>query len=137
MKRTATSNWKGTIKEGKGILSTQSGTLKDAQYSYKTRFEEGVGTNPEELIAAAHSGCFNMKLSGILTEANYNPKELETTCEIDFQDGKIKKSFLRLTAQIPDIDQDEFERAVEDAKANCPISQLLKTDIEVSASLNK
>ena len=137
MKRTSTSVWKGTIKDGKGTLSTASGVLKDAQYSYKTRFEEGVGTNPEELIAAAHSGCFNMKLSGILSEANYNPQRLETTCEIEFEDGKIKKSFLRLKATIPDIEQDEFERAVVDAKENCPISQLLNTKIDFSARLNE
>ena len=136
MKRTATSVWKGTIKDGTGKLSTASGTLKDAQYSYKTRFEEGVGTNPEELIAAAHSGCFNMKLSAILSEADYHPEELETTCEIDFEDGKVKKSFLRLKARIPNIDQDEFERAVADAKENCPISQLLNTEIDFSARLN-
>lgn len=137
MKRTSTSIWKGTIKDGKGSLSTASGVLKDAQYSYKTRFEDGVGTNPEELIAAAHSGCFNMKLSAILSEANYNPEKLETTCEIEFVDGKIKKSFLRLKATIPDIEQDEFERAVVDAKENCPISQLLNTEIDFSARLNE
>lgn len=137
MKRTATSVWNGNIKDGNGKLSTASGVLKDAQYSYKTRFEEGVGTNPEELIAAAHSGCFNMKLSAILSEAEYHPEKLETTCEIEFEDGKIKKSFLRLRAQIPNIDQDEFERAVVDAKENCPISQLLKTEIDFSAKLNE
>jgi osmotically inducible protein OsmC len=137
MKRTSTSIWKGTIKDGKGTLSTASGVLKDAQYSYKTRFEDGTGTNPEELIAAAHSGCFNMKLSAILSEANYNPEKLETTCEIEFVDGKIKKSFLRLKATIPDIEQDEFERAVVDAKENCPISQLLNTEIDFSARLNE
>lgn len=136
MKRTSTSIWEGTIKDGKGTLSTASGVLKDAQYSYKTRFEEGQGTNPEELIAAAHSGCFNMKLSAILSEANYQPEKLETTCEIEFEDGKIKKSFLRLKARIPNIDQDEFERAVVDAKENCPISQLLNTEIDFSARLN-
>ena len=136
MKRTSTSIWKGTIKDGKGTLSTASGVLKDAQYSFKTRFEDGTGTNPEELIAAAHSGCFNMKLSAILSEANYNPEKLETTCEIEFVDGMIKKSFLRLKATIPDIEQDEFERAVVDAKENCPISQLLNTEIDFSARLN-
>ncbi len=137
MKRTSTSVWKGTIKNGTGSISTASGVLKDAQYSYKTRFEDGVGTNPEELIAAAHSGCFNMKLSAILSEADYNPEKLETTCEIEFEDGKIKKSFLRLKATIPDIEQDEFERAVVDAKENCPISQLLNTEIDFSARLNE
>ena len=136
MKRTATAVWKGTGKNGKGALSTGSGVLKEAQYSFKTRFEEGEGTNPEELIAAAHSGCFAMKLSFILSEADYEPKELETTCEIEFEDGQVKKSFLRLKAQIPNIDQDEFERAVEMAKNDCPISRLLNTDIEVSARLN-
>ncbi|GHA31914.1 osmotically inducible protein OsmC [Salinimicrobium marinum] len=137
MKRTSTSVWKGTIKNGTGSISTASGVLKDAQYSYKTRFEDGIGTNPEELIAAAHSACFNMKLSAILSEANYNPEKLETICEIEFEDGKIKKSFLRLKATIPDIEQDEFERAVVDAKDNCPISQLLNTKIDFSARLNE
>lgn len=137
MKRTAISVWNGNIKEGKGTLTTGSGVLKDAQYSFKTRFEDGIGTNPEELIAAAHSGCFNMKLSAILSEAGHRPEKLETTCEIEFADGKVKKSFLRLRAQIPNIEQDEFEQAVVDAKENCPISQLLNTEIDFSARLNE
>lgn len=136
MKRKATAVWKGTIKEGKGALTTQSDILKDTQYSYKSRFEEGIGTNPEELIAAAHSGCFTQKLAGNLTEADYNPEKLETTCEITLEDGKITKSHLSLSAQVSGIEQDKFDELVQDAKNNCPVSKLLNTDISITATLN-
>jgi osmotically inducible protein OsmC len=137
MKRKATAVWNGTIKDGNGTLSTQSGTLKDTQYSFKSRFESGTGTNPEELIAAAHSGCFTMQLSAFLTEENFKPKKLETTCEVTFEDGSVTKSHLILNAKVKDIDRDKFDALVKKAEENCPISKLLKTDISVEASLNK
>lgn len=135
MKRTATAVWNGSGKEGNGKLSTQSTTLNQAQYSYKSRFEEGVGTNPEELIAAAHAGCFNMKLSFVLGGAGFNPETLETTCSISLEDGKITRSELNLKAKVPGIDQAKFDECVKQAKENCPISKLLNTEISVDASL--
>lgn len=118
-------------------MSTESGTLEDVQYSFKSRFESGTGTNPEELIAAAHSGCFAMQLSAFLTEENFNPEKLETKCEVTFEDGTVTKSHLILDAKIKDIDQDKFDALVKKAKENYPISKLLKTEISVEASLNK
>lgn len=137
MIRKATAVWNGTIKEGKGTISTESGVLKDAQYSFKTRFEDGIGTNPEELIGAAHSGCFTMQLSAYLTEEDFNPEKLETTCEVTFEDGAVTKSHLKLTASIPNIEKDAFDKLVKKAKENCPLSKLLKTEITVEATLNK
>ena len=136
MKRTATAVWNGSGKEGNGKLSTQSTTLNQAQYSYKSRFEEGVGTNPEELIAAAHAGCFNMKLSFVLGAAGFNPESLETTCAISLEDGKITRSELTLKGKVPGIDQAKFDECVRDAKENCPISKLLNTEISVNAELS-
>jgi osmotically inducible protein OsmC len=135
MKRTATAVWNGSGKEGNGKLSTQSTTLNQAQYSYKSRFEEGVGTNPEELIAAAHAGCFNMKLSFVLGAAGFNPEALETTCSIVLEDGRITGSALETKAKVPGIDQAKFDECVKDAKENCPISKLLNTEISVNAQL--
>lgn len=137
MKRKATALWNGTIKEGKGTISTQSGTLKDTQYSFKSRFESGTGTNPEELIAAAHSGCFAMQLSAFLTEENFNPEKLEAQCEVTLEDGTVTKSHLILEAKVKDIDQDKFDALVKKAKENCPISKLLNTEISVEATLNQ
>lgn len=137
MKRKATAVWNGTIKEGKGTISTQSGTLKDTQYSFKSRFESGTGTNPEELIAAAHSGCFVMQLSAFLTEENFNPEKLEAQCEVTLEDGTVTKSHLILEAKVKDIDQDKFDALVKKAKENCPISKLLNTEISVEATLNQ
>ncbi len=137
MIRKATAVWNGTIKEGKGTISTESGVLKDAQYSFKTRFENGIGTNPEELIGAAHSGCFTMQLSAYLTEEDFSPEKLETTCEITFEDGEVTKSHLKLKATVPNIKKDEFDTLVKKAKENCPLSKLLKTKITVEATLNE
>ncbi|CAM4264739.1 OsmC family protein [Gillisia limnaea] len=137
MIRKATAVWNGTIKEGKGTISTESGVLKDAQYSFKTRFENGIGTNPEELIGAAHSGCFTMQLSAYLTEEDFSPEKLETTCEITFEDGEVTKSHLKLKATVPNIKKDEFDNLVKKAKENCPLSKLLKTKITVEATLNE
>lgn len=136
-KRKATAVWEGTIKEGKGKLTTQSAVLTETAYSFKDRFEEGSGTNPEELIAAAHSGCFTMKLSGNLTEAGFNPESLETVGEISLENGKITHSNLNVKAKVTGIEKDKFDELVEDARVNCPISQLLNTEISVTAKLNE
>ena len=135
MIRKGTAVWNGTIKEGKGTVSTQSGILKDAQYSFKTRFEDGIGTNPEELIGAAHAGCFTMQFSANLTKAGFTPGKLETTSEITFEDGAVTKSHLILIANVPGIDKAKFTELVEDAKKNCPISKLLNAEITLSATL--
>ncbi len=135
MKRTATANWKGTGKEGKGIVSTASTVLNNTQYSFNSRFAEGVGTNPEELIAAAHSGCFAMKLSFVLNEAGFTPDDLTVTCAINFENGVITNSHLKLVGKVPGISKEKFEACAADAKANCPISKLLNTEITLETSL--
>ncbi len=135
MKRTATANWKGTGKEGKGVLSTASTVLNKTQYSFNSRFAEGVGTNPEELIAAAHSGCFAMKLSFILNEAGFTADDLTVTCAINFVDGVITGSHLDLKATVPGISKEKFDVSAADAKENCPISKLLNTKITLEAVL--
>ena len=136
MKRKATAVWNGTIKEGKGHLSTESEILNKTQYSFKSRFEEGKGTNPEELIGAAHAGCFAMQLSANLSEKGYEPEELEAKAEVTLQDGSITKSHLILKAKVRDIAKDQFDELVQDAKENCPVSKLLKADISVDSTLN-
>jgi lipoyl-dependent peroxiredoxin len=135
MKRTATAIWNGSGKDGKGTLTTQSTTLKNAQYSYKSRFEEGVGTNPEELIAAAHAGCFAMKLSFVLQALGITPDSLDVQGEITLDNGAITQSHLTLKAKIPGITPDQFKAAADDAKLNCPVSKLLNTNITLDASL--
>ena len=135
MIRTASAVWNGSGKEGKGHLSTQSTVLNQTQYSFNTRFADGVGTNPEELIAAAHAGCFTMKLSFVLGEAGFTPESLETKCEITFENGAITKSHLIVSAKVPGIDDEKFQASVKDAEANCPISKLLNTAISSAATL--
>lgn len=135
MKRTATAVWNGSGKEGNGHLTTQSTTLNKTQYSYKSRFEEGVGTNPEELIAAAHAGCFTMKLSFVLGAAGFTPESLETTSTVSLDDGVVTSSKLVLKARVPGITPEKFKEAAEDAKVNCPISKLLNTEITLDAEL--
>ncbi|MBL7857262.1 MAG: OsmC family protein [Cyclobacteriaceae bacterium] len=135
MKRRATAVWSGTGKEGTGHLTTQSTVLSKTQYSFNSRFAEGIGTNPEELIAAAHAGCFTMKLSFVLGEAGFTPQQLDTECIITFENGVVSQSHLILKANVQGIDQAKFEACVKDAELNCPISQLLKTSITVEASL--
>lgn len=135
MSRNATAIWQGSGKEGKGNLTTQSTVLNKTQYSYKSRFEEGPGTNPEELIAAAHAGCFTMKLSFVLGEAGFTPDEIETKCDITLASGAITKSHLTVKAKVPGIDEQKFNECAEDAKKNCPVSKLLNTDISMEASL--
>ena len=125
MKRKVIAVWKGDGADGSGVLTAQSGAFNEMPYSFKTRFENdnGVrGTNPEELIAAAHAGCFNMKLSFVLNEANFNPEELHTEAILSFIDGKILSIQLNLKAKVPGVSEDKFKELAEDAKANCPIS---------------
>ena len=136
MIRKASAVWQGSGKEGHGHLSTQSTVLSETQYSYLSRFEEGVGTNPEELIAAAHAGCFTMKLSFVLGAAGFVPTELETTCAITLDSGAITHSQLTLKACVDGIEADKFAEAVKEAELNCPVSKLLNTTIEVSYTLN-
>jgi lipoyl-dependent peroxiredoxin len=137
MKRNATAVWNGTGKEGAGNLTTQSTVLTKTQYSFNSRFAEGVGTNPEELVAAAHAGCFSMKLSFVLGVAGFTADEINTKCEItlDPAAGAITESHLTVSAKIPGINKEQFDAAVADAKANCPISKLLNTNITHEAIL--
>jgi len=139
MERTASAVWHGTIKEGKGTISTQSGTLKDTQYSFAARFAEGVGTNPEELIAAAHAGCFSMALSAELGKANI-PITLArsvNTVTLDKDGGgfAVTASHLDVVVKIPGGDKAAFDKAAADAKAGCPISKVLNATITMDAKL--
>lgn len=138
MKRKVVAVWKGDGADGSGVLTAQSGAFNNMPYSFKTRFENDngkLGTNPEELIAAAHAGCFNMKLSFVLNEANFNPEELNTEAVLTFIDGKIISIQLNLKAKVPGINQKKFEELAEDAKANCPISGVLNCEIILNSSL--
>ncbi|QSB28981.1 OsmC family protein [Flavobacterium sp. CLA17] len=133
--RTANTNWKGTGMEGNGTISTQSTTLNNAQLSFKTRFAEGVGTNPEELIAAAHSGCFTMQLSFLLSEAGFVPEDLNTKAKVTLEDGTITLIQLELEGKVPGIAEEQFQELAQKAKAICPISKLLNTEITLSIVL--
>ncbi|MFI0491067.1 OsmC family peroxiredoxin [Flavobacterium sp.] len=135
MKRHATAVWKGSLKEGAGHLTTQSGTLENTQYSFKSRFEEGVGTNPEELVAAAHSGCFTMQLSAYITGDGFVIESIETKCVIDLLEGKIVSSNLTVSAKIKGISNEIFQGLVSKAEENCPISKLFDTEISTVATL--
>lgn len=135
MKRTATANWKGSGKEGKGLLSTQSGLINNNQYSSSSRFEEGIGTNPEELIAAAHAGCFSMKLAYLLNAAGFNPDNIDTKSTVTIESGTITGSHLEVTASIPDIEATRFQEIANEAKQTCPVSKALSMAITMEASL--
>ncbi len=137
MKRNATAVWNGTGKEGTGHLSTQSTTLDKTQYSFNSRFAEGVGTNPEELLGAAHAGCFTMKLSFELNAAGFTADELTTRCDItlDPSQGAITKSELQCTAKIPNIDDAKFQEIATKAKAECPLSKVINCEITMDAKL--
>jgi|SRR6188474_3877103 len=135
MKRSAIATWQGSGKEGKGTMTTQSGLLNTDQYSYKTRFEDGVGTNPEELVAAAHAGCYSMKLSFILGAAGYTPTSIETKCVVNLEGGAIIESHLEIKAVVPGIDNAKFQECAEEAKATCPISKSLTATITFDATL--
>jgi len=135
MKRTATAVWNGSGKDGNGKLTTQSTVLQETQYSYKSRFEEGTGTNPEELVAAAHAGCFSMKLSFVLGAAGFEPESIETSAAINFENGVLTNSHLTVKAKVPGISEEKFKECADDAKANCPISKALNMSISMDASL--
>ena len=136
MKRNATAVWNGSGKDGKGNLTTQSTVLNATQYSFGSRFEDGIGTNPEELIAAAHAGCFTMKLAFNLQAAGFSADELKTKGTITLEDGGITASNLELTATVEGITPEAFADLVKDAEQNCPISKLLNTAITVTHTLN-
>ena len=136
MKRNATAIWTGTVKEGSGTITTGSTTLNQTQYSFKSRFEEGVGTNPEELMAAAHAGCFTMKLSADLTEAGFIPGNLETTATVSLDNGVITSSHLVTTASVPDISPEQFQEIAKGAKENCPVSKAYNLEITLEATLS-
>ena len=137
--RTATARYEGLGKEGVGFVSTQSGVLKDQRYGFTSRFEDGPGTNPEELIAAAHAGCFTMALSFALDRQGVKQGTLETRAKVSLEkEGdsfRVTRSDLELTANVPEFDEDELRAVAEDAKANCPISKLLKADITLSVKV--
>ncbi len=139
MKRTANAEWHGDLKSGKGAISTASTVLASTPYSFSTRFEEGKGTNPEELLAAAHAGCFTMAVSAQLAGAGLTAESLETTCTITFEklpDGfAITESHLDLKGKVPGASQQAFDTAVQNAKAGCPVSKLFKTNITLTSSL--
>ena len=135
MKRNATAVWKGSLKEGNGNLTTQSKVLDNSQYSFKTRFEDGIGTNPEELVAAAHAGCFTMQLSAFIGEAGFEIVHIETKCDIDLQSGTIVSSHLTVNAKISGIEDLQFQELVTKAEKNCPISKLLNAAISSEAIL--
>jgi osmotically inducible protein OsmC len=127
--------WNGSGKEGNGHLTTQSTILNKTQYSFNSRFAEGIGTNPEELMAAAHAGCFTMKLSFVLGAAGFTPESLETQCTITLEDGVITSSHLHLTAKVPGISAEKFQECAADAKANCPVSKAYNMAISLEAVL--
>ena len=140
MQRKASAIWRGTVKEGKGSISTESGVLKDAQYSFSTRFEDGKGTNPEELIAAAHAGCYSMALSNLLTIAKLAPESIDTTAEVTLErleaGPTVTKIHLTTRAKVLGASKEAFTTAANDAKNNCPISRLLKAaEITLDAQL--
>jgi osmotically inducible protein OsmC len=135
MKRKAKALWKGNFKEGNGHLTTNSSVLNQTPYSFNSRFAEGIGTNPEELLAAAHAGCFTMKLSMDLTNAGYKVDELSTSSTITLNNGKITRSLLQLTAKVPDIDERTFQSIAQNAEVSCPVSQAFNFEIELDAHL--
>ncbi|HWB84611.1 MAG TPA: OsmC family protein [Bryobacteraceae bacterium] len=139
MKRTANAEWRGDLKSGAGTLTTASGVLASSPYSFRTRFEEGKGTNPEELLAAAHAGCFSMALSAQLAQANLTAESIETACTITLEkqgDGfAITESHLDLKARVPGAPQEAFDRAVREAKDGCPVSKLYRAKITLNAQL--
>jgi osmotically inducible protein OsmC len=139
MKRTASARWQGGLKDGKGTISSASGVLSETQYSFRTRFEDGNGTNPEELIAAAHAGCFSMALSGQLGNAGLTAEQIDTTATVTMEqvDGKptIKSVHLDLTARVPGATREQFDTAANNAKAGCPVSRVLNAEITMTARL--
>ena len=139
MKRKASAEWKGNLKEGKGNISTESGVLDKTQYSFSTRFENGIGTNPEELVAAAHAACFSMQLSALLGKADLVPDQIATTAVVTFENLKqgwtVTESHLEVTASIPGATQDSFAKLADEAKSGCLMSRLFNTTVTMVAKL--
>ena len=138
MERKVIAIWKGDGATGKGVLTAQSGAFNNMPYSFKTRFENDngqLGTNPEELIAAAHAGCFNMKLSFVLNEAYLNPEEINTEALLTFEDGKIISIELNLKAKVTGVSKEKFDELAEEAKNNCPVSGVLNCEIKLNSTL--
>ena len=140
MKRKASAKWSGTIKEGKGTITSASGVLSATQYSFSTRFEDGIGTNPEELIAAAHAGCFSMALSGQLTKAGLNPTSIDTEATVTMEKTEagftLTKVHLDVAAEVPNATTEQFAAAAAEAKTGCPISRVLNAEITMDAVLS-
>ncbi|MBV9300924.1 MAG: OsmC family protein [Acidobacteriaceae bacterium] len=141
MERSAKAQWKGDLKSGGGTISTGSGVLSSTPYSFRDRFEQGNGTNPEELLAAAHAGCFSMALSAELQKEGLKADSIDTTCRVTLEKESegfaIKKSALQLRAKIPGASQDAFDRATQNAKEGCPVSKLFDTEITLDAKLEE
>lgn len=137
MKHFATAQWKGSGKEGVGKVNTQSGVIKNKKYDYRSRYEDGTFTNPEELVAAAHASCFSMKLSFILGAAGLTPSRIETKCIVTLEGGAVTGSHLEVRAKVPKCKPATFAEYAADAKANCPISKLLNTEITMDAQMVK
>jgi osmotically inducible protein OsmC len=139
MKRRGSAHWEGGIRDGRGTVSTESGVLAEAQYSFSTRFEDGKGTNPEELLAAAHAGCFSMALSKQLEDAGMRAESIDTSAAVTLEKTDagftITKVHLDVTARIPGGDRSAFETAAANAKAGCPVSRLFKAEITMEAKL--
>jgi lipoyl-dependent peroxiredoxin len=139
MKRNASAHWAGDLKTGKGTVSTESGVLSKTQYSFSTRFENGAGTNPEELVAAAHAGCFSMAFSGQLGAAGLTPESIDTTATLTFEKldagWTVTEIQLQTKAKVPGASKEAFDTAANNAKAGCPISRLLNTRITLDAQL--
>ncbi|HAP02428.1 MAG TPA: OsmC family peroxiredoxin [Bacteroidetes bacterium] len=135
MKRTSSAIWNGTGKEGKGSMSSQSNFLNNLPYTWASRFENANGTNPEELIAAAHAGCYSMKLSFLSEKAGFKTDSIETSCTVNLENGVITNSHLIVKASIPGCSADQFQELANDAKANCPISKSLSCEITIEATL--
>lgn len=135
--RKANANWQGPGRDGQGTVTTESKVLDKTTYSYKTRFENGKGTNPEELIAAAHSACFTMQLSFLLEQANHTPNNLQTEARVTFEEGNITLINLDVTGEVEGIDDEEFRKIAEKAKNICPVSKVLNASINLNASLKE
>jgi len=133
MSKYANAEWQGTAKEGKGTISTETKVLNNSPFTFASRFGDAKdGTNPEELIAAAHAGCFSMKFSLVLNEAGFTPDKIETKCDITFGDGAISKSHLTVNAKVPGISKEKFDECAKNAKENCPVSKSLSSNIDIS-----
>ena len=135
MKKSATAKWSGSGKEGSGTMSTESKVLNNVSYAWRTRFQDAEGTSPEELIAAAHAGCFSMKLSFVLGNQNFVPETIETTSTVEIEDGDITSSHIVAKAKVPGITADAFRTCAEDAVKNCPVWKVLNAKITLEATL--